>query len=422
MQFLPQPQRRYCLVFSLVLLSVLVTLMPQRARAATGLTVSPGSLNFGYVAIHQTQTLLVAVANTSQSSITISSMKVSNSKFVLSDWKMPVVLSAGESVELSVTFEPTAAGTQNGTITFNSGGFNPVLSVGLSGSGTTSESVTATPANLQFGNVAMGQSSTLPVELTNTRGWTITIQKLVITGADFSVGGAKFPLTLTGGQKVKLNATFKPQAQGETGGSFFAWGPGLDVPLVGTGTGGGSKGTLTITPATLAFGDVADGSAKTLTAKLSASSESVTISSVSSSNSVFAMAGAKFPLTIPAGGNVSLDVVFTPQHSVVSSGTLSFVSNATDSPASESLTGTGTAPYVSLSWNASNSPDIVGYNIYRSKSSKGGYSKLNSKLDADTYYTDSTAAGDTTYYYATTAVDSSGKESGYSNQAKVTVP
>ncbi len=401
---------------------MLITLLPLSARASGGLTVSPASLDFGYVTIHTTQTLLVAVANTSQSSLTISSMKVDNSKFVLSNWKMPVVLSAGESLELSVTFEPTAAGTQSGTITFDTNAFNRVVTVGLSGSGTTSESLTASPANLQFGNVAVGQSSTLPVELTNERGWTITIQKLIITGGDFSVSGATFPLTLSGGQKVSLNATFKPQVQGETGGSFFAWGPGLNVPLVGTGTGGGTKGTLTITPATLAFGNVGDGSTKTLTAKLSATSGSVTISSVSSSSSLFAVTDTTFPLTIPAGGNVSLDVAFTPEHSVASSGTLSFVSNATDSPASESLTGTGTVPYVSLSWNASNSPDIVGYNIYRSKSSNGGYTKLNSKPDADTYYTDSTVTGETTYYYATTAVNSSGKESGYSNQAKVTVP
>jgi len=422
MQFLPQLQRRHNLVLTALVLMASFTLLPLRARATAGLTVSPGSLNFGYVTIHQTQTLLVDVSNTTRSDVTISKMSVNNHKFVLSNWKMPLVLSPGESLELSVTFEPTAAGTQNGKITFNSGGFNPVLTVGLSGSGTTSESVTATPASLQFGNVAMGQSSTLPVELTNTRGWTITIQKLVITGADFSVSGAKFPLTLTGGQKVKLNATFKPQAQGETGGSCFAWGPGLDIPLVGTGTGGGTKGTLTITPATLSFGNVPDGGKKTLTAKLSASNGSVTISSVSSSNSVFAVTGEKFPLTIPAGSDVSLEVEFAPQHSVASSGKLSFMSNATDSPASEALAGTGTAPYVSLSWDASNSPDIVGYNIYRSKSSNGGYTRLNSKLDADTYYTDSSVAGETTYYYATTAVNSNGKESKYSNQAKVTVP
>jgi hypothetical protein len=167
---------------------------------------------------------------------------------------------------------------------------------------------------------------------------------------------------------------------------------------------------------------VPDGGKKTLTAKLSASNGSVTISSVSSSNSVFAVTGEKFPLTIPAGSDVSLEVEFAPQHSVASSGKLSFLSNATDSPASEALAGTGTAPYVSLSWDASNSPDIVGYNIYRSKSSNGGYTRLNSKLDADTYYTDSSVAGETTYYYATTAVNSNGKESKYSNQAKVTVP
>jgi len=420
MKLLPQSQRRYSLVFSVVVLSIVFTSLPLRARAA-GLTVSPSTLDFGYVAIHQTQTLLVAVANTGASTVTISSMSANNDKFVLSNWKMPVVLSPGESLELSVTFEPTAAGTQNGRITFETNSFNVAVAVGLSGSGTTRESVTATPANLEFGNVAVGQSSTLPVELTNTRGWTIVVQKLIITGSDFSVSGANFPLTLQGGQKVKLNATFKPQVQGETGGSFFAWGPGLDVPLVGTGTGG-TKGTLTITPATLAFGSVADGSTKTLTAKLSATSGSVIISSVSSSNSVFAVTGEKFPFAIPAGGYVLLDVAFTPAHSVASAGQLSFTSNASDSPDSEALTGTGTAPFVDLSWRASGSPDVVGYNIYRSNSSNGGYSRLNSELDADTYFTDATVAGDTTYYYATTAVNSSGKESSYSNQAKVVVP
>jgi len=416
----PQLKHRYLIVFFALVLLLIVS--PLRARASEGLTVSPGSLDFGYVAIHQTQTLLVDVDNNSNSSIIISSMSVNNSKFTLSKWNFPLTLTAGESLELSVTFSPTAAGAQNGQVTFKTNSFGGALTVGLSGSGTTSETLSASPASLEFGNVAVGESSTIPVELTNNRSWTVTIQKLVITGSPFSVSGAEFPLTLEGGQKVKLNATFKPQAQGETGGSFFVWGPGLDVPLVGTGTGGGSKGTLTITPATLAFGDVAVGGNKILTAKLNASGGSVTVSSASSSSSLFAVTDVKFPLTIPAGSNVSVEVTFTPQHSVASSGNLSFSSNATDTPDSEALSGTGTAPFVDLSWNASDSPDIVGYNIYRSKSSSGGYTKLNSKPDADTYYTDSTVVGETTYYYATTAVNGSGKESSYSNQAKVTIP
>jgi len=37
-------------------------------------------------------------------------------------------------------------------------------------------------------------------------------------------------------------------------------------------------------------------------------------------------------------------------------------------------------------------------------------------------YSDSTVQAGQTYYYATTAVDSSGSESGYSNKVQVVVP
>jgi fibronectin type 3 domain-containing protein len=47
---------------------------------------------------------------------------------------------------------------------------------------------------------------------------------------------------------------------------------------------------------------------------------------------------------------------------------------------------------------------------------------LNSTSDPSTSYTDSTVASAHTYYYVTTAVNSSGVESSYSNQVQVSVP
>ncbi len=76
---------------------------------------------------------------------------------------------------------------------------------------------------------------------------------------------------------------------------------------------------------------------------------------------------------------------------------------------------------VDLSWNASTSP-VVGYNVYRSTSSNGPYEKLNASLVSATTYTDQTVEGGVTYYYVTTAVDSEGLESAYSNQAVAVIP
>jgi hypothetical protein len=78
---------------------------------------------------------------------------------------------------------------------------------------------------------------------------------------------------------------------------------------------------------------------------------------------------------------------------------------------------------VDLSWVASTSPNITGYNVFRGTTTGGPYSQINTGgLVASTTYTDATAAADTTYYYVTTAVNSSNEQSGYSNQVTVTVP
>jgi SdrD B-like domain len=76
---------------------------------------------------------------------------------------------------------------------------------------------------------------------------------------------------------------------------------------------------------------------------------------------------------------------------------------------------------VSLSWDASTST-VAGYNVYRSTVSSSGFIKLNSSLVASLTYTDTAVQNGTTYFYVTTAVDSSGNESVDSNQVSVTIP
>lgn len=83
---------------------------------------------------------------------------------------------------------------------------------------------------------------------------------------------------------------------------------------------------------------------------------------------------------------------------------------------------TGTPHSVSLSWTASVSQNLAGYNVYRGSTSNGPYTKVNSLPMSGTAYTDSTVQSGHTYYYVATAVDSGGDESVYSNQAQAVVP
>jgi len=84
--------------------------------------------------------------------------------------------------------------------------------------------------------------------------------------------------------------------------------------------------------------------------------------------------------------------------------------------------GNGTGNYsVDLSWQASTSNDVAGYNVYRSPDAST-WVKINSSLIALTDYSDSTIAENTTYYYAATAVDTSGNESAKTAPVMVNIP
>ena len=76
---------------------------------------------------------------------------------------------------------------------------------------------------------------------------------------------------------------------------------------------------------------------------------------------------------------------------------------------------------VTLNWTPSTTPG-VNYNIYRSSTSGGPYTKLTSTTPiSGVSYIDSTVLSGQTYYYVTTAINSGG-ESTYSNEAPAAVP
>jgi len=77
---------------------------------------------------------------------------------------------------------------------------------------------------------------------------------------------------------------------------------------------------------------------------------------------------------------------------------------------------------VTLTWIASTSLNVTGYNVYRGTQSGGPYTKLTATPVAGTNYTDSAVQAGQTYYYVATAVDSNNNESDYSDPASAAVP
>jgi hypothetical protein len=412
------PHSVWRLVFYHVFGALVIALaMLTPAEAGSNVTFNPSTLRFGEVLVGQSQSLSATVINTGTRSLTVSTVSGSSGAYSVQHPTLPLTLASGKGMTLTVTFHPTVAGPSAGSIALNGGMF-----LALEGFGASSKSLLSNPSSVSFGNVSTGATAKSYVTLTNNRSWNVTVASDSVRGSGFTVQGLSTPLTLTPGQSFTFTVEFSPASLGVFSGTFSAFNLRgaqiVSIPLTGAGA---AAGQLTLSPSSIAFGNISVGSSASKSGSLSASGSSVTVSSVSSSNSQFTISGISLPKTIAAGQSVPFTVTFSPQSSGSASANIAFVSNANS--VSESVSGNGQQQNysVSLTWDASTS-SVSGYNVYRSSVSGGPYAKMNGSVDPTTTYTDNTVAPSSTYYYVTTAVNSSGQESGYSNQVQVVIP
>jgi hypothetical protein len=182
---------------------------------------------------------------------------------------------------------------------------------------------------------------------------------------------------------------------------------------------------LNASATTLSFGSVNLGSNSSLGVTFTnAGNSNVTISGVSISGAGYTASGVSTGQILTPGQTATLSVTFTPASSGSLPGSVTVTSNATNSPATVTLSGTGVqavAHSATLTWTASTST-VSGYNVYRSSVSGGPYTIINSSLVTTTQYTDSTVQAGQTYYYVVAAVNSSDVDSVDSNQVSATIP
>jgi hypothetical protein len=168
---------------------------------------------------------------------------------------------------------------------------------------------------------------------------------------------------------------------------------------------------LTASPTSLAFGDVEIGSCNTLTDTLASTGTGpVTMSAVNVTGAGFTASGPTLPFTLAAGYSTPLNATYCPTSGAAIVGSVTVVSNASNSPAVVSLSGTG-LHNVTFSWTESTSSGVTEYDVYRSTNGSP-YSQIGSvdSTGAQTYsYTDSPVPGGSTCDYEVTAVNSSGQ-------------
>jgi hypothetical protein len=409
-----------------------VTLSGTGTAAIAG--VSPTSLAFGNQSVGVTSTTqTITLTNSGNGALGVTSIAVSGTN--ASDFSQSnscgSSVAAGSNCTISVIFKPAATGTRTATVTVTDNATGSPQAVTLSGTGTAA-TASASPTSLAFGNQSVGVTSTaLAITLTNSGNAALSITGITFSGAnsnDFSQSN-NCGASVAADANCTISVTFTPSASGIRSASLSiadnASGSPQTVALSGAGTS--ASGTVSLSPNNIAFSSepvdmTSAGETVTLTNNGSTILSITSIAVTGANASDFAQNNT-CGSSVAAGANCTIVVLFTPSASGARSAAISITDNATGSPQAVSLSGTGSHDVV-LTWTASTSSGVIGYNIYRGTKSGGESSTpLNSTPVSTTTFTDENVTAGTEYFYIVTSVTSDGgTQSAASPETDATVP
>jgi hypothetical protein len=388
-----------------------------------GMSLSTNSLSFGDVTINTSTSQSVTVTSSGTAPLTINTATLTGTGFTLGGATIPVTLNPGQSATLQVTFDPTTAGAEAGTVLITSNATtNPTATISLSGTGDTTA-----------GALSSLTCTTMSYSAAGTDACTVTLSAaapaggLVVTLASNN-SAVTVPASVTvaaAATTAPFTATIAAVTSTQTA-TLTATASGVAKTAVLQLTGG-SIG-LTLGSTSVAFGNVNLNTPTTQTVLLTSSgTAAVTISAATLTGTGFTMSGVTAPVTLSPGQTETLDLVFDPTTAGAATGLVTITSNATSgATATIALSGAGvsSALYeVQLTWDAptETTDPAVGYNVYRSTGS-GSYELLNTSVNTPTTFTDTTVASGSSYNYEVTSVDASGVESAPSNVYTAAIP
>ena len=308
--------------------------------------LSPASAAFGSQRVGTTTApQTITLSNTGSAPLTVASIVASGDFAQINTCGGSV--GTGATCVVSVTFTPTATGTRTGAVTITHDAAGGPHVVSLSGTGT-APSIALNPLSLSFASQPVGTTSApQTVTLSNSGGAPLAVASIVASG--------NFAQTTTCGGSVGVGATcivsitFTPTATGTRTGAVTVTDDAPGSPHVVSLGGTGTQPSVALHPASLSFVSQRVGT--------SSAPQTVTLTNTGGASLTIAgiVASGNFAQTNTCGGSVAagatctLSITFAPTATGTRTGAVTITDDALGSPHAVSLTGTGTAPAVSLS-------------------------------------------------------------------------
>jgi hypothetical protein len=350
---------------------------------APAVTLQPTSLTFATQKVNTTSgAQVINVRNTGSGTLTVSSVTLTGTN--ASNYAQTnncTTVTAGSYCSVTVTFTPSAAGTRTATVSVADNASGSPHTASLSGVGASAQ-VSVSPSSLSFGNQQQfTNSATQNVTITNTGSvYTVFASWSITSGStNFSIAANTCPGGQPGlapGNNCVIGVRFNPQSVGALTGTLTVTDDSTTSPhavsLTGTGTSPPNP-VASISPMTVSFGSLklgttSAGSTVTLTNTGNATLNITSIAVTGTNSGDFSQTN-NCASTLTAGNSCQVTVRFSPTVAGSRAASLSFTDNASGSPQTVTLSGTGVAPTVTVSpssinfgsvnLNTSSSPSTV---------------------------------------------------------------
>ena len=399
-------------------------------------TVSPAT---AIIVAAQTQQLIATVTGMSNTAVTwtASSGTVSLSGL----YTAPASISAQTTATVTATSaaDPTKGATATvtlippvtvsmtpGTATLTQGQTQQfsALVTGTTNSGVTwtTSAGMVSAAGLYTAPASIPSQTTATVTATSVADPTKMATATVILNPGWSISGAVTPSSLGTGTMLTLSGATTAQVTANSSGNYSFAGLANGTYIV-TPTKSGvvfvpATQTLTINGANVVANFAAANQTWSISGVVYGSPATLTLSGTAAASTTTDNMG-QYTFTGLSGGSYVVapsqsGYIFTPSTTLV---------NLANAPVSGvNFTAQPSPPSVALSWTASTSLDVAGYNLYRATVTGGPYQKLTTSPVPSLTYQDLSVSRGQAYYYVATAVDTSGNESSYSIEATALVP
>ena len=204
--------------------------------AAPVAVASASVLTFGNTTVGSPTTRRLVVRNVGNAPLTVTGITSDNAVFTAAPTTGSVAV--GDSLVVTVTFAPTAAGLQSGTLTLASNDpGQPTLTVGLTGTGVAAPTavLSTSVSALSLGSVTVGATGTATFRVRNRGNAPLSLTG--ITSSDPQFSAAPTTGTVAVGDSLLVTVTFAPTAAGAATATLTLASNGGTATVALTGTG-----------------------------------------------------------------------------------------------------------------------------------------------------------------------------------------